>query len=122
MSDTNGRLITLENQNGKFVRVPTRIQAADPVIASSGSGSTGSGAGGFIADIASLQATLLSGSGSFGDLPLRGSIMQMESFDMDKDGKLDLVILDDSGELSILYGEKDTTGLYFKRKILDSGV
>lgn len=35
---------------------------------------------------------------------IHGQIEQMEIFDMDADGKMDLVTLDDSGEMNILYG------------------
>ena len=48
--------------------------------------------------------------------------MQLETFDMDQDGRLDLVISDDSGELNILYGSTDATGLYFTRKNLDKNI
>ena len=48
--------------------------------------------------------------------------MQLETFDMDRDGKLDLVISDDSGELNILYGSVDSTGLYFTKKTLDTNI
>ena len=48
--------------------------------------------------------------------------MQLEIFDMDTDGRMDLVISDDSGELNILYGSSDATGLYFTRKNLDKNL
>ena len=48
--------------------------------------------------------------------------MQLESFDMDKDGKLDLVYSDDAGELAILYGAQDGNGLYFQKKLLDGDI
>jgi hypothetical protein len=35
---------------------------------------------------------------------LSGRILQAEAFDMDKDGKQDIVLLDDSGNISIMYG------------------
>lgn len=48
--------------------------------------------------------------------------MQLEAFDMDKDGKLDLVYSDDAGELVILYGAQDSNGLYFQKKLLDGDI
>jgi hypothetical protein len=53
---------------------------------------------------------------------IRGAIMQLEVFDMDKDGKTDLVISDDSGELNILYGNTDSEGMLFTKKLLDSNI
>lgn len=83
MVDTKGRLIVLENTQGKFVRTNPRIF-----------------------DEANQATTL------------KGAIMQLETFDMDQDGHDDIVISDDSGELSILYGSLDTTGPKFTKKVL----
>ena len=44
--------------------------------------------------------------------------MQLEVFDMDKDGKSDLILSDDSGELAIYYGGSDTSGTLFTKKVL----
>ncbi len=49
---------------------------------------------------------------------IKGGIMQLETFDMDKDGADDIVITDDSGELSILYGGSDASGTKFTKKVL----
>ncbi len=49
---------------------------------------------------------------------IKGSIMQLETFDMDQDGFDDIIISDDSGELSILYGARDESGTKFTKKIL----
>ncbi len=46
--------------------------------------------------------------------------MQLEVFDMDKDGKSDLVLSDDSGELAIYYGGSDSSGTLFTKKVLAS--
>lgn len=69
MVDQKGKLIIIENRNGKFVRTAPKI------VGATGTPET-----------------------------VNGAIMQMEMFDMDRDGKMDLVISDDSGELNILYG------------------
>jgi hypothetical protein len=87
MVDTKWQLIVIENQEGKFVRMPTRITFPEGTPAK-----------------------------------INGSIMQLEIFDMDRDNKLDLVISDDSGELNILYGSVDATGLYFTKKTLDTNI
>lgn len=49
---------------------------------------------------------------------IKGAIMQLETFDMDKDGFTDIVVTDDSGELSILYGGTDGSGTRFTKKVL----
>lgn len=49
---------------------------------------------------------------------IKGSIMQLETFDMDKDGFDDIVTTDDSGELCILYGGSDGSGTRFTKKVL----
>ena len=71
MVDQKGKLIVIENRNGKFVRISPKI-----------TGSNGS------------------------EETIAGAIRQLEIFDMDRDGNMDLVISDDSGELNILYGGK----------------
>lgn len=49
--------------------------------------------------------------------------MQMELFDMDKDGKMDIVVSDDSGELNILYGTMSKDGgVTFTKKLLDKNI
>ncbi len=53
---------------------------------------------------------------------IKGAIMQLEIFDMDHDGKMDLVMTDDSGELNILYGNSDANGIIFTKKVLDSNI
>ncbi|MDD2566021.1 MAG: VCBS repeat-containing protein [Candidatus Gracilibacteria bacterium] len=55
---------------------------------------------------------------------INGAIQQMEVFDMDNDGKSDIVIVDDSGELSILYGSSDKSDKkqIFYKKILDDSL
>ena len=59
---------------------------------------------------------------------LRGAITQLAVFDMDQDGIDDVVVLDDSGDLSILYGsigrinEVSTNEVIFQRKIVDQGL
>lgn len=51
---------------------------------------------------------------------LRGKIVQLESYDMDGDGKTDLVTTDESGELNVLYGKVLDGQTVFTKKILDS--
>lgn len=52
---------------------------------------------------------------------MRGVITQLEVFDMDQDGKADIVTVDDSGELNILYAtlRADDT-LVFTKKLIDA--
>ena len=57
--------------------------------------------------LARIKATMYSESGSLDGM--RGFIQQLKVFDMDNDGKDDIVLLDDSGEISILYG-RDGSG------------
>lgn len=51
---------------------------------------------------------------------VRGKIVQLEAYDMDSDGKTDLVISDDSGELNVLYGKVLDGKTVFTKKVLDS--
>lgn len=51
---------------------------------------------------------------------LRGKVVQLESYDMDGDGKTDLVTTDESGELNVLYGKVLDGQTVFTKKILDS--
>lgn len=51
---------------------------------------------------------------------LRGKVVQLESYDMDGDGKTDLVTSDESGELNVLYGKTLDGQTVFTKKILDS--
>ncbi|MBP8016521.1 VCBS repeat-containing protein, partial [Candidatus Gracilibacteria bacterium] len=52
---------------------------------------------------------------------INGKIQQLEVFDMDKDDKTDIVIVDDSGELNILYGSTINNGeLVFQKKLVDN--
>lgn len=51
---------------------------------------------------------------------LRGKVVQLESYDMDGDGKTDLVTTDESGELNVLYGKVQGGQTVFTKKILDS--
>lgn len=57
---------------------------------------------------------------------IHGNIQQLEIFDMDADGKSDIVTLDDSGEMSILYGTvRETAGKkehVFVKKLIESGL
>ncbi|NCP76963.1 hypothetical protein GW830_02365 [bacterium] len=49
---------------------------------------------------------------------LHGFIQQLELFDMDADGKTDIVTLDDSGEMNILYGTVTADGKHIFTKHL----
>jgi hypothetical protein len=51
---------------------------------------------------------------------VRGKIVQLETYDMDRDGKTDIVISDESGELNILYGKLLDGETVFTKKILDT--
>lgn len=53
---------------------------------------------------------------------LRGKIVQLETYDMDQDGAMDLVTVDDSGELNILYASGTGDQFHFLKKTLDSGL
>ena len=57
---------------------------------------------------------------------LHGYIQQLEIFDMDADGKSDLVIFDDSGEINILYGTvRNNSGKIehiFTKKLIEDGL
>ncbi len=53
-------------------------------------------------------------------LGLKGKIMQIFSFDMDNDGKHDLVIYDDSWEIHIFYGTSQV-GI-FQKKLVNDGM
>lgn len=74
LTDTRGKLVILDNIEGKFTRI-------SPVIVNE-SGAPDS---------------------------IHGQIEQMETFDMDADGKMDIITLDDSGEMNILYGTERVT-------------
>ncbi len=52
---------------------------------------------------------------------LSGSIIQAESFDMDADGKDDIVTLDDAGEIHIFYGWWTTEAPVFTKKFIGDG-
>lgn len=51
---------------------------------------------------------------------IRGKIVQLETYDMDGDGKTDLVISDESGELNVLYGKVLNGETVFTKKVLDT--
>lgn len=51
--------------------------------------------------------------------PLTGRITQLKAYDMDADGRMDLVVVDDTGVLSVLYG---TAGNTFTRVVVDRGL
>ena len=52
-----------------------------------------------------------------------GAIVQLQTFDMDADGKDDIVTLDDNGDLSILYASTDTnSNIVFTKKVVDSSL
>ncbi|MFZ3232395.1 MAG: VCBS repeat-containing protein [Patescibacteria group bacterium] len=51
---------------------------------------------------------------------IRGKIVQLETYDMDGDGKTDLVVSDESGELNVLYGKVLNGETVFTKNILDS--
>lgn len=57
---------------------------------------------------------------------INGQIEQMQAFDMDADGKTDLVTIDDSGELNVLYGTQSATTAnkqrVFIKKTLEKGL
>ena len=102
MTDTKGRLIIVENRKGKFNRITPQIQ------------NEGGGNGAEPGWISSVTLP---------DTGLNGSIMQLETFDMDQDGKTDIVISDDSGELNILYGTSSSDGgVAFTKKNLDRNI
>lgn len=52
---------------------------------------------------------------------LEGKIMQVRSFDMDHDGKSDLVTLDDAGQIHIFYGGGTPTKPQFTKKLIGNG-
>lgn len=54
--------------------------------------------------------------------PLRGNVVQLETFDMDADGKTDLVVSDESGELNVLYGGTKDGETAFTKKLLDNSL
>lgn len=72
------------------------------------------------------RATPLILNGSGAEEGLGGYIQQMEVFDMDADGKTDIVTLDDSGELNILYGTlrivAGKTERFFTKKRIEKGL
>ena len=47
--------------------------------------------------------------------------MQVRSFDMDHDGKSDLVTLDDAGQIHIFYGGGTPTKPQFTKKLIGNG-
>ncbi len=74
-----GNPILLENRNGTFVRRDVRVFAGD-----------------------GSEIRIRRPDGSEG--ALGGNVVQLEAFDMDTDGKTDLIVSDESGELNIFYG------------------
>ena len=54
-------------------------------------------------------------------LSLSGAIIQAEVFDMDSDGKDDIVTLDDAGEIHIFYGGGNTSNPSFTKKFVGDG-
>lgn len=89
--DAKGKLVLLDNTDGKFTRV-------SPIIVSENGGAES----------------------------IHGYIQQLEAFDMDADGKTDIVTFDDSGEINILYGTvRDVNGKkerMFTKKLIESGL
>ena len=68
---------------------------------------------------------VLNGSGVTENI--HGYIRQLEVFDMDADGKSDIVTLDDSGEINILYGgtrkiNETQTERIFTKRLVESGL
>jgi hypothetical protein len=58
---------------------------------------------------------------------IHGLVQQVEIFDMDADGKSDIVTVDDSGEINVLYGEvqklnESQTRRIFRKYIIESGI
>lgn len=71
------------------------------------------------------EPIILDASGSV--TALAGRIQQLEVFDMDHDGHSDVITVDDSGELNILYGgvrvnNEVSTDYIFTKKLIDSGL
>lgn len=54
------------------------------------------------------------------ELWLNGKVLQLFAFDMDNDGKHDLVIYDESGEINIFYWGENAGNLQFTRKNISS--
>ena len=54
-------------------------------------------------------------------MSLSGSIIQAEAFDMDADGKDDIVTLDDAGEIHIFYGSGASRTPTFDKKFIGDG-
>ena len=79
-----GKLILLDNEQGKFTRKDVVIVDASEKVTA-----------------------------------LRGKIVQLESYDMDLDGKTDLIVSDESGELNVLYGKELSGETVFTKKLLD---
>ncbi len=52
---------------------------------------------------------------------LKGSVIQTTVFDMDRDGRSDIVTLDDAGEIYIFYGAWDTDNPRFEKSFLWDG-
>lgn len=52
---------------------------------------------------------------------LSGSIIQAEAYDMDNDGKDDIVTLDDRGEIHIFYGSGTENTPSFTKKFIGDG-
>lgn len=55
------------------------------------------------------------------DLSLSGAIIQAESYDMDSDGKHDIVTLDDAWEIHIFYGAGSAESPSFDKKLIGDG-
>ncbi|MDD2487531.1 MAG: hypothetical protein PHS92_04120 [Candidatus Gracilibacteria bacterium] len=53
---------------------------------------------------------------------INGAITQLEIFDMDKDSKDDIVTVDDSGEINILYGTLKNGETVFTKKFVDNNL
>lgn len=73
---------------------------------------------------ARIAPVIINGSGALEDI--HGYVQQLEVFDMDHDGKTDIITLDDSGEINILYGTiRETAGKkehIFTKKLIESGL
>lgn len=54
-------------------------------------------------------------------MSLSGSIIQAEAYDMDKDGKDDIVTLDDAGQIHVFYGSGTQKNPTFQKKYIGDG-
>lgn len=74
--------------------------------------------------ITRIPPIIINGSGAAEDI--HGYIQQLEIFDMDHDGKTDIVTLDDNGEINILYGTvREVSGKQehiFTKKLIENGL